>query len=119
MGQYPNFTTVKSGYCLRYEFIIKYMGADMEKSYRQCQSCGMPLKMDRNGGGSERGGSLNAMYCSSCFRDGAFVRPDMTVGEMQELVDDVLKREMHWWRPLRWLAVRQIPKLVRWAESKR
>ena len=91
----------------------------MEKAYQQCQSCGMPLKRDQNGGGSEKDGALSVMYCSSCYQGGDFVQPDMSMEEMQRLVDDVLKREMRWWRPLRWLAVRQIPKLARWAEPRR
>ena len=35
----------------------------MEKKYKQCQSCGMPMKMDKNGGGSEKDGSINKIYC--------------------------------------------------------
>ena len=94
------------------------MGTDMEKAYQQCQSCGMPLKRDQNGGGSEKDGALSVMYCSSCYQGGDFVQPDMSMEEMQRRVDDVLKRELRWWRPLRWLAVRQIPKLARWAEPR-
>lgn len=86
----------------------------MEKTYTQCQSCGMPLRRDPEGGGTERDGTRSRMYCSSCYRDGAFVRPEISVGEMQILVDDILKREMKWWKPFRFLAVRQIPTLARW-----
>jgi hypothetical protein len=77
------------------------------KKYNQCQSCGMPLKMDKNNSGSE-------MYCSSCYQNGAFKNPNITLEEMQNLVDDVLKNEMKWWKPFRFLAVRQIPTLFRW-----
>lgn len=86
----------------------------MEKVYKQCQSCGMPLKQDAQGGGSEKDGTRSTMYCSSCYQDGAFIQPEMPVQEMQRLVDDVLKNEMKWWKLFRWLAVQQIPKLVRW-----
>ena len=79
----------------------------MPKKYRQCQSCGMPLKIDTNKSGSE-------MYCSSCYEGGAFKNPHMTLKEMQKLIDDVLKNVMKWWKPFRWLAVKQIPTLVRW-----
>ncbi len=91
----------------------------MKKVYRQCQSCGMPLKRDQNGGGTELDGSCSTMYCSSCYRDGAFVRPEMTLEEMQQQVDDVLKNEMGWWKPFRCLAVRQIPRLARWSQNER
>jgi hypothetical protein len=54
------------------------------------------------------------MYCSSCYQDGGFKNPHMTLQEMQNLVDEVLKNEMGWWKFFRWLAIKQIPKLARW-----
>ena len=89
----------------------------MAKVYKQCQSCGMPLKMDKKGGGTEKNGKLSKMYCSSCYQDGKFKRPNITVKEMQKLVDGVLKKEMKWWKVFRWLAVMQIPTLVRWRKK--
>ncbi len=86
----------------------------MEKIYIQCQSCGMPLREDKNGGGTEEDGSLSKMYCSSCYENGEFKRPQISLEEMQKIVDDVLKNEMKWWKIFRWLAVRQIQKLERW-----
>jgi NAD-dependent SIR2 family protein deacetylase len=86
----------------------------MQKAYQQCQSCGMPMKKDKNGGGSESGGTLSPKYCSSCYQDGAFIKPEMTLTEMQSLVDRVLKDEMGWWKVFRWLAARQLPTLERW-----
>ena len=90
----------------------------MEKSkavrYKQCQSCGMPMKMDKQGGGTEQDGSLSTMYCSSCYQNGKFKRPDITAKEMQKIVNDVLKKEMKRWWIFRRLAVRQIPTLKRW-----
>ncbi len=74
----------------------------------------MPLKMDTKGGGSEKDGTLSKMYCSSCYQDGKFKNPNMPLGEMQKLVDNILKNEMRWGRIFRWLAVKQIPKLARW-----
>lgn len=78
----------------------------------------MPLKQDVKGGGTEKDGSLSQMYCSSCYENGAFKRPDMTVAEMQKLVDDVLKNEVKFPKIFRWLAVRQIPELERWKKNK-
>lgn len=66
----------------------------MSKSYKQCQSCGMPLKKDKNGGGSEKDGTLSKMYCSSCYQEGVFKNPNMTMEDMQKLVGDVLKNEV-------------------------
>lgn len=79
----------------------------MQKIYTQCQSCGMPLRMDKWNSGS-------SMYCSSCYKDGKFTRPNISVKEMQKLVDNVLKKEMKRLRIFRRLAVMQIPKLERW-----
>ena len=79
----------------------------------------MPLKMDKKGGGSEKDGTLSKIYCSSCYHNGAFKRPNVSVKEMQKLVDDVLKNEVKFPRLFRWLAVRQIPKLARWKKTRR
>ncbi len=86
----------------------------MQKAYQQCQSCGMPLKKDKKGGGSESDGTLSLKYYSSCYQGGSFIKPEMTLAEMQSLVDRVLKNEMKWWKIFRWLAARQLPTLERW-----
>ena len=72
------------------------------------------MKMDKNGGGSEKDGSINKIYCSSCYQNGVFTSPNMTLEEMQKLVDGILKNEMKWWKPFRWLATKQMQKLERW-----
>jgi hypothetical protein len=74
----------------------------------------MPFKKDAQGGGSEADGTRSRKYCSSCYENGAFKHPEMTMKDMQQLVDGVLKNEMRWPGFLRWLAVRQISKLQRW-----
>jgi len=74
----------------------------------------MPLKKDAKGGGSEKDGTISTTYCSSCYQDGAFTNPTMSLEEMRKLVDDVLKNEMKFPKILRWLATRQLPKLARW-----
>jgi predicted amidophosphoribosyltransferase len=63
----------------------------MEKTYKNCQSCGMPLKKDPAGGGTRADGSKSVMYCSHCYENGAFKHPHVTVGQMQELVKGKLK----------------------------
>lgn len=79
----------------------------------------MPLKQDENGGGTEKDGSISTMYCSHCYVQWVFISPDMTVEQMQKLVDEVLKNEikMRWF--LRKLAVKQTPKLARWKNIKK
>jgi len=47
------------------------------------------MKMDKKGGGTEKNGKLSAMYCSSCYENGTFKRRNITVKEMQTLVDTV------------------------------
>jgi len=51
----------------------------MEQSYKNCQSCGMPMKRDEKGGGSNADGTKSMMYCSHCYQNGQFVLPDIFV----------------------------------------
>ena len=85
-----------------------------KKVYKQCQSCGMPLKKDEQGGGLEKDGSRSTMYCSHCYDNGEFRTPDMTLAEMQQLCDDILKKEIKASRVLRWMSKKQMPKLELW-----
>jgi hypothetical protein len=85
----------------------------MEKTYKQCQSCGMPLKKDEKGGGTNADGSRNVMYCSLCFQNGSFTRPLFTAKEMQELVKGKLK-EMGFPGLVAWMFTAGIPRLERW-----
>jgi hypothetical protein len=86
------------------------------KTYKHCQSCGMPLKRDEQGGGTEADGTKSARYCSHCYVLGKFTRPDLTVGQMQELVRGKLTE----FGFPKWLAgffTRGIPKLERWGTA--
>ena len=85
----------------------------MEKAYKNCQSCSMPLKKDEKGGGSNADGSISKMYCSFCYENGSFINPDMTVNEMQELVKIRLK-EIRFPGFLADIFTKGIPKLERW-----
>jgi hypothetical protein len=85
----------------------------MGKVYKNCQSCGMPLKNDEKGGGTEADGSRSNMYCSHCYQDGKFYRPDMTAAEMQQLVKGKLK-EMGFPGIVAWFFTTNIPRLKRW-----
>ncbi|MBX9853056.1 MAG: zinc ribbon domain-containing protein [Cytophagaceae bacterium] len=85
----------------------------MEKGYKNCQSCGMPLKRDEKGGDTNADGSKSIMYCSRCYENGKFTRPDITVGQMKELVKGKLK-EFGFPGFIAGFFTRNIPKLERW-----
>ncbi len=85
----------------------------MEKTYKNCQSCGMPLKRDEKGGGTNANGSKSIMFCSKCFEQGKFTQPDMTIEQMQTLVKGKLK-EFGFPGLVAGLFTRNIPKLERW-----
>jgi len=38
------------------------------KTYKNCQSCGMPMKKDAACGGTNADGKKNQMYCSHCYQ---------------------------------------------------
>jgi hypothetical protein len=86
----------------------------MERTYKNCQSCGMPMSRDEKGGGTNADGSKSTMYCSHCFAAGNFTLPDITVDQMQDRVRAKLK-EFGIPGPLGWFFTRKVPKLARWA----
>ena len=88
----------------------------MQTAYKNCQSCGMPLKKDPKGGGTEASGKKSTMYCSRCYEGGKFTKPNMTVSEMQALVKDKLK-EMGFPGFLAGFFTKGIPKLERWKQK--
>lgn len=85
-----------------------------QKVYKQCQSCGMPLQ-GRQGDqrGTEADGSKSNKYCHLCYKDGGFCNPNMTLDEMKDITENALK-EKGWIKPLRMLALWQLPSLKRW-----
>lgn len=85
----------------------------MEKTYKNCQSCAMPLKKDPKGGGTNSDGTKNGMYCSYCYDNGKFLGPDMTASQMQEFVKGKMK-EMGYPGFLAGFFTKGIPRLERW-----
>lgn len=85
----------------------------MEQSYKNCQSCGMPLKKDEKGGGTNADGTKSKMYCSHCYENGKFTLPDITVEQMQDRVKSKMK-EFGFPGFLAGLFTKGIPKLERW-----
>ena len=89
----------------------------MKKVYKNCQSCGMPLKKDEKGGGTNADGSKSTMYCSYCYEQGIFTWPDVTVDQMKKRVKGKLK-EMGFPGLIAWLFTLNIPRLERWKTIK-
>ena len=85
----------------------------METVYKNCQSCGMPMKRDEKGGGTNADGSKSKMYCSKCYEGGSFRDPRMTVDEMKALVKGKLK-EFGFPGFIAGMFTKGIPNLQRW-----
>ena len=81
-----------------------------------CQSCGMPLSRDPQGGGTETDGSRSSEYCSHCYRAGRFTEPDITAESMMAKVQGKL-REMHFPGFLARRFSKGIPELRRWRQG--
>lgn len=89
---------------------------DGNMTYKNCQSCGMPLGKDGKWSGTEANGSKSGMYCSHCYQKGKFTLPDLTMEQMVERVKGKMK-EMHIPGFLSYFMVRKIPRLKRWANG--
>lgn len=85
----------------------------MEQNYKNCQSCGMPMKKDPAGGGTNADGTKSGRYCSHCYQNGVFTAPDWTVEKMQEFCKGKLK-EMGFPGFIAGFLTKGIPKLERW-----
>ena len=81
--------------------------------HKNCQSCGMPLSKDEKGGGTEADRSKSIKYCSYCYEQGNFTKPDISMEEMKTLVKGKMK-EMGFPRFIAGFFTKRIPKLERW-----
>jgi len=89
----------------------------MEKTYKNCQSCGMPLKKDEKGGGTNKDGSKSLQYCSRCYVNGEFMSPEIdTAAKMQSFVKDKLK-SMGFPGIIAGFFTKGIPHLERWKNN--
>ncbi len=84
----------------------------MEKTNKFCQSCGMPMKKDQQGGGTNADGSKNNLYCSYCYQNGNFTF-NGTVKEFQTFCKDMMIKSGHP-KFLAWLFTRNMKRLARW-----
>ncbi|WP_419871480.1 zinc ribbon domain-containing protein [Candidatus Pristimantibacillus sp. PTI5] len=87
----------------------------MGKIHKNCQSCGMPLARDEQGGGTERNGDRSKTYCSHCYENGEFTQPNLTVDQMKDRVKQKLV-EFGFPKFLTGFFTRNIPKLERWSK---
>lgn len=85
----------------------------MDKTYKNCQSCGMPMKKSPGGGGINADGSTSGMYCAYCYDKGRFTQPDMTAAQMQEFAKGKMK-EIGFPGFLAGLFTKGIPQLEHW-----
>lgn len=80
-----------------------------------CQSCGMPLDSDAIRG-TETDGSPNPLYCTYCYRNGAFSQPKMSFSEMKTQVkEEMEKRDIPEY--VIHLALETLPHLKRWKSN--
>jgi hypothetical protein len=85
----------------------------MEKLNRFCQSCGMPMEMDPEKGGTNTDGTKTNKYCSYCYQQGSFKDNFTSSAEMVKLVREKLA-EMGYGPVKRWFYSSNIPRLERW-----
>jgi hypothetical protein len=89
----------------------------MEHTYKNCQSCAMPLKKSPGGGGTNADKTISKVYCAYCYENGQFKQPDITASQMQDFVKGKLK-EMGFPGLVAGWFTKGIPKLERWKANK-
>ena len=87
----------------------------MKKENKMCQSCGMPMKKDPQGGGTNADGSKNLLYCSYCYQNGEFTFQG-NVKEFQELCKDMMIKSGYS-KFTAWLFTRGMSRLDRWKNN--
>lgn len=87
------------------------------KSKNKCESCGMPLKQDSQGRGSNSDGSINARYCSYCYQNGQFTYTGTDVKGFQEFCRQKMIEGGHN-KFTSWLFTRGYSRLPRWKKIK-
>lgn len=85
----------------------------MSKSNKFCQSCGMPIKKDSHGGGTNADGSKNLEFCSYCFQNGRFTFECENVYVFQDYCKNKMI-ENGQSKFISWLLTRGMKRLSRW-----
>ena len=75
------------------------------------------MKKDKQGGGTEKDGTITKKYCSMCYQNGEFLSPEIdTAIKMQVVcIQEMKKLGMNGF--VAWLATRSIPRLERWRKK--
>jgi len=80
---------------------------------QMCQSCGMPLDKDPQGGGTNADGTKSEIYCSYCYQNGVLAGEGMTVEEYQEFCrQKMIENGSN--KLIAWLFTRGYKRLERW-----
>jgi hypothetical protein len=87
----------------------------MEKQYKMCQSCGMPMNKDSKAGGTNADGTKNLKYCSYCYQDGDFLYKG-NVKDFQEFCRQKMIEGGHN-RFSAWIFTRGMSRLERWTNN--
>jgi len=87
----------------------------MSQQNKFCQSCGMPIEKDTNGGGTNSDGTKNLTYCSYCFQQGNFTW-EGNVKDFQEYCRKKMIEGGHS-RFKSWLFTRGMTRLARWKKN--
>lgn len=83
-----------------------------------CQSCGMPLEVDPQKGGTNADQSISTFYCSFCFENGKFKDEGITLEAKIEKNVRLAMTQFNWTEAeARAKAVALIPNLRRWRSS--
>lgn len=85
----------------------------MNSEFKNCQSCGMPLKRDEKGGGSNSDGSISKKYCSYCYEKGEFIYKTKDVNAFQNYCQQKIMEGGHS-KFFSWLFTRGMKRLERW-----
>jgi hypothetical protein len=82
-----------------------------------CQSCGMPMKIERDFG-TEKDGSLSEDYCTFCYHGGRFTDEGISLqGKIDKLVKISVANLSMTEKQARDLAETQLPTLKRWKKE--
>ncbi len=82
---------------------------------KNCNSCGMPMKKDPKGSGTNADGSKSMEYCSYCYEKGDFTFKG-NVSDFQEFCRKMMIDGGHS-RFISWLFTRGMKRLPRWKNA--
>jgi hypothetical protein len=83
-----------------------------------CESCGMPMGDTDAMYGSETDGTKSLDYCKSCYDNGTFTHPNITLEEQIESVSIIMVKDFGFsMEDARTQCIESIPSLKRWSRS--